>query len=36
MELLYFDDLVLMAQTEELLVKKIQKWKENMEEKNLT
>jgi len=28
MELLYVDDLVLMADTEELLVTKIQKWKE--------
>jgi len=26
-ELLYADDLVLMAETEELLVEKIQKWK---------
>jgi len=28
MELLYADDLVLMAETEKLLVEKIQKWKE--------
>jgi len=28
MELLYADDLVLMADTEELLVEKIQRWKE--------
>jgi len=34
MELLYADDSVLMAETEELLVENIQKWK-NMEEKGL-
>ena len=35
MELLYADDLVLMAETEELLVKKIIAWKDDMEEKGL-
>ena len=35
MELLYADDLVLMAETEELLVEKIQKWRKGMEEKGL-
>ena len=35
MELLYADDLVLMAETEELLVKKIVAWKDGMEEKGL-
>jgi len=32
MELLYADDLVLMAETEELVVEKIQKLKNSMEE----
>ena len=31
MELLYADDLVLMAETEDLLVEKITKWKAGME-----
>jgi len=35
MESLYADDLVLMAETEELLVEKIQIWKKSMEEKGL-
>ena len=35
MELLYADDLVLMAETEELLVEKIRRWKAGMEEKGL-
>ena len=35
MELLYADDLVLMAETEELLVEKIMRWKAGMEEKGL-
>jgi len=35
MELLYADDLVLMADTVELLVEKIQNWKTRMEEKEL-
>ena len=35
MELLYADDLVLMAETEELLVEKIQKWRKGMEEQGL-
>jgi len=35
MELLYAGDLVLMAETEELLVEKIQKWKMSMEEQGL-
>ena len=35
MELLYADDLVLMAETEELLVEKIKKWKVGLEEKGL-
>jgi hypothetical protein len=35
MELLYADDLVLMAETEELLVVKIKKWKAGLEEKGL-
>ena len=35
MELLYADDLVLMAESEELLMVKLRKWKEGMEEKGL-
>ena len=35
MELLYADDLVLMAESEELLVEKIQKWKAGMEDRGL-
>ena len=35
MELLYADDLVLMAETEELLVERINVWKAGMEEKGL-
>ena len=35
MELLYADDLVLMAESEELLVEKIRKWKAGMEDKGL-
>jgi len=36
MELLYADDLVLMAEMEELLLlEKIQKWKKSMEEMGL-
>ena len=35
MELLYADDLVLMADTKELLVEKIHKWKAGMEGKGL-
>ena len=35
MELLYADDLVLMAETEELLVEKMRRWKAGMEEKGL-
>jgi hypothetical protein len=34
-ELLYADDLVLMAETEELLMEKVRLWKENMEAKGL-
>jgi hypothetical protein len=34
-ELLYADDLVLMAETEELLMEKLRSWKENMESKGL-
>jgi len=34
-ELLYADDLVLMAETEDLFKKKIMKWKAGMEEKGL-
>ena len=34
-ELLYADDLVLMAETEDLLKEKIMKWKAGMEEKGL-
>ena len=35
MELLYADDLVLMAESEELLVEKLRKWKKGMEAKGL-
>ena len=35
MELLYADDLVLMAESEELLMKKLRKWKKGMEAKGL-
>ena len=35
MELLYADDLVLMAETEELLVERINVWKAGMEEKGV-
>ena len=35
MELLYSDDLVLMADSEELLIEKIKKWKAGMEDKGL-
>jgi len=35
LELLYADDLVLMAETEELLMEKLMLWKENMEAKGL-
>ena len=35
MELLYADDLILMADSEELLIKKIRKWKDGMEDKGL-
>ena len=35
MELLYADDLVLMAESEELLVEKIRKWKAGMEDRGL-
>ena len=35
MELLYGDDLVLMAESEELLMDKLRKWKTGMEEKGL-
>jgi hypothetical protein len=35
MELLYADDLVLMAESEELLVEKLKRWKAGMEEKGL-
>jgi hypothetical protein len=35
MELLYADDLVLMAESEELLLEKLRKWKTGMEEKGL-
>jgi len=31
MELLYVDDLVLMVESEELLIEKIHKWKKSME-----
>ena len=35
MELLYADDLVLMADSEELLMEKLRKWKNGMEDKGL-
>ena len=35
MELLYADDLVLMAESEELLMEKLRKWKNGMEAKGL-
>ena len=35
MELLYADDLVLMAESKELLMKKLKKWKKGMEAKGL-
>ena len=35
MELLYADDLVLIAETKELLLEKMRKWKEGMEKKGL-
>ena len=35
MELLYADDLVLLADTADLLIQKIRKWKTSMEEKGL-
>ena len=35
MELLYADDLVLVAETEELLMEKLRKWKKGMELKGL-
>ena len=35
MELLYADDLVLVAETEELLMEKLHKWKRGMELKGL-
>ena len=35
MELLYMDDLVLIAETKELLLEKVRKWKEGMEKKGL-
>ena len=35
MELLYADDLVLMAESEELLLEKLGKWKNGMEAKGL-
>ena len=35
MELLYADDLVLMAESEELLMEKLRKWKKGMEAKGL-
>jgi len=35
MQLLYADNLILMAETEELMVEKIQKYKKCMEEKRL-
>ena len=36
MELLYVDDLVLIAEAKELLLEKVRKWKEGMEKKSLT
>ena len=35
MELLYADDLVLIAETKELLLEKVRKWEEGMEKKGL-
>ena len=35
MELLYADDLVLMAESKELLMEKLRKWKKGMEAKGL-
>ena len=35
MELLYADDLVLIAETKVLLLEKVRKWKEEMEKKGL-
>ena len=35
MELLYADDLVLMAESEELLMEKLRKWKKGIEAKGL-
>ena len=35
MELLYADDLVLIAETKELLLEKVRNWKEGMEKKSL-
>ena len=35
MELLYADDLVLIAETKELLLEKVRNWKEGMEKKGL-
>ena len=35
MEWLYADDLVLMAESEELLMEKLKKWKKGMEAKGL-
>ena len=35
MELLYSDDLVLIAETKELLLEKVRNWKEGMEKKGL-
>ena len=35
MELLYADDLVLIAETKELLLEKVKNWKEGMEKKGL-
>ena len=36
MEFLYADDLVLIAETMELLLRKVRNWKEGMEQKGLT
>ena len=35
MKLLYADDLILMAELEELLIEKLRKWKNGMEAKGL-
>ena len=35
MELLHADDLIPIAETKELLLEKVRKWKEGMEEKSL-